>query len=685
MRSKLLFGLLLASATAFGQAGANDPTFNRTKIASAWNSVSAMVVQPDGKILVAGLFLSNNGQALRKNIARLNSDGSVDASFYPGSGTDDAIQAMTLQPDGKILIGGRFQSFNGTPRSYLARLNSDGSLDSGFDPGTGASFVVYKFALQVDGKILVGGDFTSYNGTPRNRLARLNSDGSLDLSFDPGSGLNGAIEDMLIQPDGKIMISGIFNSYNGTTRKRMARLFADGSLDLTFDSGTGANDRIRAMALQPDGKFLILGGFTSYKGIARTYVARINNDGSLDPGFNAGSGANYTIVAMALQADGKVLLGGYFDIFNGATQNNIVRLKSNGALDPSFNSGSGPEVSTAFSSIAGIFTIVLQPDDKILIGGAFISYDGAERPAVTRLVPGSMTLSLTTDEFGSETTWELTRENGSPVASGGPYTDGTVMNVIEQIPVRAGCYKFLLHDAGGNGIDGGGYILRDGNGQRIIDANGEFGALSAIDAKICMPVSPLALIAEDCDDLVHSAGEPVKCTKQAGAIAYQFWFFDPHGTYEYRISSTSPKIGSNRIAQLPAGLELNVRVRAQLPDSSYTEFGPACKLMITGPGMAPQELRSLLAEQTSDVHVWPNPVSDGSVQISLDGLSDQLDRVQLDVYDAVGRQSLSTSMPVTNGSLNTPLALENLTNGLYLVRITAGDQIFTSRLMVQQQ
>jgi uncharacterized delta-60 repeat protein len=141
-------------------------------------------------------------------------------------GANYAVRALALQPDGKLLIGGDFTTYNGTPRNLIARLNADGSLDASFNPGSGANFEVHALALQSDGKVLIGGTFTSYNGTPRNRIARLNADGSLDASFNPGTGANSSVYALALQPDGKLLIGGAFTAYAFTPRTRLARLHA---------------------------------------------------------------------------------------------------------------------------------------------------------------------------------------------------------------------------------------------------------------------------------------------------------------------------------------------------------------------------------------------------------------------------------------------------------------------------
>ena len=191
-----------------------------------------------------------------------------------------------------------------------------GDLDATFNPGTGPNDYVYSSALQLDGKIIIGGSFSTVAGVSRNRIARLNANGSLDTGFLPGTGVSGGgVQAIALQPDGKIIIAGIIYSYNGTTKNNIARLNADGSLDTGFNTGSGPNDLLRTVALQPDGKIIIGGQFTTIGGVARHRIARLNADGSLDVSFDPGTGTGYPswedwvadVHASVLQPDGKVI------------------------------------------------------------------------------------------------------------------------------------------------------------------------------------------------------------------------------------------------------------------------------------------------------------------------------------------------------------------------------------------
>ena len=216
----------------------------------------------------------------RHFLGRFNADGSLDGSFGLVIGDRDSgsANALAVQPDGKVLVGGTFFSINGTNRHGIARLNANGSLDNSFNPGTGANGNVSSLALQPDGKILVGGSFASINGANRNGIARLNADGSVDGSFNSGTGVNGTVHSVALQRDGKVLIGGLFTSVNGTNRNQLARLNASGSLDGNFNPGTGPDRVVRSIALQPDGNVLIGGDFTSVNGVVRLQVARLYGD-----------------------------------------------------------------------------------------------------------------------------------------------------------------------------------------------------------------------------------------------------------------------------------------------------------------------------------------------------------------------------------------------------------------------
>jgi uncharacterized delta-60 repeat protein len=289
--------------------------------------VFSLVIQPDGKILVGGQFEDFNGNRVNY-LVRLNADGSLDEGFDIGDGFSSTVESIALQPDGKILAGGGFSSFDGNySNNYLVRLNADGSLDEGFDIGDGFNSIVRTIALQPDGKILLGGRFSSYDGSFARGLVRLNADGSLDEGFDIGDGFQPGVQSIVLQPDGKILVGGGFLAFDDNySNNRLVRLNADGSLDEGFDIGDGFNRQVKSIALQPDGKILVGGEFFSFDGNSANRLVRLNTDGSLDEGFDIGDGFNSAVLTIVLQSDGKILVGGLFNSFNGNTANNLARL-----------------------------------------------------------------------------------------------------------------------------------------------------------------------------------------------------------------------------------------------------------------------------------------------------------------------------------------------------------------------
>ena len=332
------------------------------------NSVNSIAIQTNGKIIVGGFFNNYNGTPTNK-IIRLNTNGSIDTSFVYGTGFDGLVDEIAIQSDGKILVGGNFLNYDGTPANYIIRLNSNGTIDGSFVYGTGFDANVRDIAIQSDGKILVGGNFLSYNGTPANNLIRLNSDGTIDGSFVYGLGFNSTVNKIAIQSDGKIVLGGNFTSYNLTPANGIIRLNSDGSIDTFFIYGTGFNFSVVSIDIQTNGKIIVGGVFNNYNGTGANRIIRLNTDGSVDTSFVYGTGFNFPVLSIAIQSDGKILVGGQFGDYNGTPANLIIRLNSDGSVDTSFVYGIG------FNGFATI-EIAIKSDGKIVVGGNFISYDG---------------------------------------------------------------------------------------------------------------------------------------------------------------------------------------------------------------------------------------------------------------------------------------------------------------------
>src|SRR5687768_5373241 len=364
--AKRIFLTICCALTALhgsvpSRAAEMDPGTVDTSFDAGWSFgrvVRTLALQPDGKLVVG----TGDG------IYRLNSDGSLDSSFNGGVVmTDGDVLAVTLQPDGKIVAGGRFRNVNGTVRGGIARINSDGSVDPTFLGSTsGADGRVAAIALQADGRFLVGGNFTNFNGSVRSHITRLNADGTLDNTFaaslvllvPEGDGVNA----IAMQPDGKVLIGGAFTTINGTSRNYLARLNSNGSLDASFLNGlAGPSSVVKAIVLQPDAKVLIGGDFTGVNGVSRNRLARLNPNGSTDTGFANGLSFAFQsgVSALALQADGKVLAGGGFY----GPPDFLVRMNPNGTVDSTFSTAVHPENSSPDAPITSI--LVNAGDGKI--------------------------------------------------------------------------------------------------------------------------------------------------------------------------------------------------------------------------------------------------------------------------------------------------------------------------------
>ena len=364
---------------AIAQPGIVDPSF--TVGTGANNTVFTTALQSNGKVFIGGYFNQYNGTA-RSRVARVNTDGTLDATFLPGTGANNPVLSSAIQPaDGKIIIGGNFTTYNGTARNRIARLNTDGTLDLTFDPGTGVNSSVFDIEIQNDGKIILVGDFTTFNGLTRNRIVRLNTDGSIDNTFQHVTGANSYIWSITRQPlDDKLIIGGNFTLYDGNTAMRVARLNTDGTFDNTFNVGTGANDIVTAVALEANGKVLVGGDLTDFNGHVVSKMVRLNSNGSHDAAFTTaiGAGANDQVSAIAVLPNGKIIISGYFTTIDGASRNRIARLNPTGSLDLNFVPGSGG------GSI--IRTLAVQSDNNLIIGGYFTNYNGTPINRLTRLI-----------------------------------------------------------------------------------------------------------------------------------------------------------------------------------------------------------------------------------------------------------------------------------------------------------
>lgn len=361
---------------------------------TGFNGQTNPVVVENGYFIVgggAGPFTTYNGISAN-SIIGLNNDGSVYGGFNYGTGFNNTVTTIFKDSLGKYMMGGQFTTYSGDVVNRITRLNLDGSRDNTFNPGTGASSIVSCFEQQPDGKYLVGGFVTSYNGvTNLGGIIRITSGGTLDTTFDVGpaipSGLNSNVSVIRYLDSGKILIAGLFSRFSGQTVGRMVRLFNDGSRDTTFNSGgTGFSSSVGGVVIQPDNKMICTGLFQQYNGESYRGIIRLEEDGSIDTSFSVGTGFNLVSLlgGLALQNDGKILVGGGFTSYTGVYAGRIIRLETDGSIDTFFNSGTG------FARTTGnpfIQKINILSDGKIVCTGSFDSYNGTPVSNIAVLNP----------------------------------------------------------------------------------------------------------------------------------------------------------------------------------------------------------------------------------------------------------------------------------------------------------
>lgn len=364
-------------------------------------NVFDILVQDDGKVVAVSL-LSGRAEMQEYRVERLTTDGSLDPSFDPAVFTGGAVVGfhIALGPDGRIYAAGDFMNVNQISRPRIARLNTDGTLDPTFDPGTGPNEFVSALIIDPQGKILIGGSFSQVNGISRSRLARLLADGSVDPEFLPKAGPHAGLPNspftILSVTGGSLLLDGHSFILNGSPHQ-IGRYNANGEFTDWHESLAGGSfspptHRIRVRTrdtfrIQADGKTLVASHFVSAAGAVRTGIFRLNTDGTFDSSFDAGLDQG-TVMAMDLSSDATVILAGTFSQVHGVSRPGFARLLGDGQLDPTFDPGTGAN--------GFIRNIINLPNGKILIAGNFTAVDGVTRYGVARLFgkaqPGTLHL-----------------------------------------------------------------------------------------------------------------------------------------------------------------------------------------------------------------------------------------------------------------------------------------------------
>ena len=367
------------------QSYIGDETFN--------GLVSGYARDNLNRLVYTGLFTKALGVD-RPNVARFNSNGTLDNSFNPGTGPNGEVTHLVIQSDNKVVLAGNFNRFSGHTVGYMARLNENGTFDSSFS-GSADDRI---FRLEAGGtNLLVVGSFRSVNNTTRNGAALLDVNGNLSGNYASLTNDNSKpayVYAVMTQSDGKVLVGGDFTGMQGKFHRGIARLNYDGSLDQTFTASV--DGYIRTIALQNDGRILLGGSFGACSGYPRASLVRIDPNiyPSVDDAFNPvitkldGSVSElYRIVPV----NDQIMVAGHFRKINLVNQSIAARFFSNGTVDAGFNA----QITITNSSTMWATDLIPTKDGKYMICG-YVTYESLGRGWLTRLTgTGAMDTTFT--------------------------------------------------------------------------------------------------------------------------------------------------------------------------------------------------------------------------------------------------------------------------------------------------
>jgi uncharacterized delta-60 repeat protein len=381
------------------------------------NAVNLIELQSTNKSIISGYFTTYNNISAPR-IARLNTDVTLDQTFVTAGPNPSSYPPndMVIQSDDKIIVTGGFSGFSGGSNGFgIARLLANGAIDTSYNLGgagtagnTGyTNNTPYSLAIQSDGKILLGGDFYYYNGVQRLGIVRINTNGTIDTLFNPtvlNTYYRSVVTGITIQPNGQIILLGFFSPPTaGATQKNIIRLNSDGTIDSTFLAGDTAGSLVYNVDLsvslyspiakalvQPDGKIIIAGAFNKYNGNNVKCLVRLTSTGAIDTSFNTTTGVERAINDLILEpTTNKPIIGGEFTLFGTTAVKKLIRLTTTGALDSTFSIGTGTTDSVTYPSCPFCSNYVKalkqQPDGKIIVGGKFTTFNGLSATNITRI------------------------------------------------------------------------------------------------------------------------------------------------------------------------------------------------------------------------------------------------------------------------------------------------------------
>jgi hypothetical protein len=342
--------------------------------------VSQILELPGSKFVIGGSFNSLGATSIN-NLALINGNGDLQPSYTALAGTNGPVTNLCLSDEGYLIVAGNFTQFAGKPRKYVVLISPTGTpVNPPLIPTGGANGQALA-QTTIGGKTYVAGSFNGYNDVVCNGLLRLLADGAIDQTLSTGTGFNGSVL-VLMPSNGGILCAGNFSAFNGTPRNGVVRLLLNGSLDPTFNPGIGANDSVLCAAVQADGKILLGGSFTTFAGLPRNRLVRLNANGSIDATFSIGSGFNGTVRSI-VQSGSLIYAGGDFSTFDGNNRSGIACLNANGSYSATANAGTG------INPGGRICKIYQSPvNGQLFAGGRFSQYNGQNRSNLVKILFG---------------------------------------------------------------------------------------------------------------------------------------------------------------------------------------------------------------------------------------------------------------------------------------------------------
>lgn len=359
--------------------GAVVPSFNVTvssNLAYIGANEQIFELEPlqNGKMLVKGFLIGPGGSQDR--IYTLNADGTRDQTFLSiGFSSNRSIKNIEVTSDNKVLV----------VDPTIRRLNPNGSNDPGFATNLLQGYRVEVSKVLSDGKILIGGSFRTQFGTNENKVYRLLSNGRVDSTFSLSARANGGFRTLTTLANGKILLSGSFTSYNGVAANNIVRLNADGTNDISFAISGSFNESINSITELTDGSLLVGGYFTAYNGNPVSGLLKFDANGNLIPGYNMILKSHINNLTSCINdvlelPNGKIVIGGRFNAVNGVKANNIAILNPDGSTDLEFNQ---------FQTITPRISKVIKDGNSgnWIVAGAFDTFNNHKTFGIARLFP----------------------------------------------------------------------------------------------------------------------------------------------------------------------------------------------------------------------------------------------------------------------------------------------------------